>query len=63
MATSEANFKQSVSVEVIRASMRVNTEGYLKIPVKCNKCGNDRRWLIRCESCGDMEPISLEEKS
>lgn len=63
MPGSQANFQQSVSVEVIRASSRVNVEGYLKEPIKCKACGNDRRWLIRCESCGDMEPISLEEKS
>lgn len=61
MAVSQTNFKQAVSVEVIRASPLVTKSGYLKKPVICESCGNKRTWLIRCEYCGTM--VSLEEKT
>ncbi len=61
---SKANFKQSVQVEVIRASPLVGKHDYLKKSIKCTFCGNNRRWLIRCEYCGRNEQvISLEENS
>lgn len=60
-AGSKATFKQAVHVEVVRASPLVGKHDYLKKPVKCDFCGNDRRWLIRCEYCGRTEQrISLE---
>ena len=56
------NLGQSVSVQVIRASSKVTEEGYLKEAIICEFCGNKRKWLVRCESCGRNEQeISLED--
>ena len=62
MADTKAVFKQSLGVEVIRASPLLKGD-YLKKHVVCKFCGNKRKWLIRCESCGRTEQkISLEEE-
>jgi len=59
---SKANFRQNVQVEVIRASPLIGKFDYLKTGQKCEKCGNIRRWLIRCEYCGSNEQtLSVEE--
>lgn len=56
MAGNHAAFSQSVHVEVIRKKPR---NEYLKTAVICEKCGNKRKWLVRCEYCGSF--IQLKE--
>jgi hypothetical protein len=56
----KTNFRQSVSLEVVRASPLIKKNDYLKVVVKCKFCGNDRSWVIRCESCGRTEQNLLE---
>jgi hypothetical protein len=54
----KANFRQVASVQVIRA---IPLPKYSKEPVICEHCGNERFWLIRCESCGCTGKILQKE--
>lgn len=50
----EMNLGQSVSVELIKETHKI-VNAYSERAITCEKCGNKRFWLVRCEYCGNTE--------